>query len=58
MKTAGFNSRVIASIIVPFALFLFRIYWFYFPAENFYLYQNIVIFLVYNLAGGGILGVL
>lgn len=58
MKNAVFNSRIIISIIVSFALFLFLIYWFYFPAENFDPYQNIAVFLVSLFAGGGILGVL
>lgn len=56
MKTAGFVSRVVASIIVPFALMIFWIVWFFFYAEDFNIYQNIAIFIVSILAIGGILG--
>ncbi len=56
MKTTGFTSRVVVSIIIPFALIIFWIYWFYFPAVDFDGYQNLAIFLVSLLAVGGILG--
>lgn len=56
MKTTGFTSRIVVSIIIPLALIIFWIYWFYFPAENFDPYQNLAILLVSLLAVGGILG--
>ncbi len=56
MKTAGFKSRVVVSIVIPFVLIMFLIYWFYFPAEDFDAYQNIAIILVSLLIVGGILG--
>lgn len=56
MKTAGFTSRIVVSIIVPLALMIFWIIWFFFYAEGFNVYQNIAIFLVSLLAVGGILG--
>jgi len=55
MKTKGFKSRVVVSIIIPFALIIFLIYWFYFPAENYNIYQNLAVFLVSLLLVGGIL---
>ena len=56
MKTAGFASRIAVSIIVPFALLIFWIIWFFFYAEGFNICQNIAIFIVSILAIGGILG--
>ena len=56
MKTSGFVGRIVVSIIVPLALFIFWIIWFFFYAEGFNIYQNIAIFLVSILAVGGILG--
>ena len=55
MKTAGFKSRIGASIVIPLAGILFLIYWFYFPAMDFDGYQNIAVFLVSLLLVGGIL---
>jgi len=56
MRKTGFKSRVTASIIVPFALLIFWILWFFFYATNFDFYQNLAIFIVSILAVGGILG--
>lgn len=56
MKMAGFTSRITVSIVVPFALLIFWIFWFFFLAEDFNVYQNIAIFIVSLLAVGGILG--
>lgn len=56
MRVAGFTSRIVVSIVVPFALFIFWIIWFFFYADDFNGYQNIAIFLVSLLALGGILG--
>ena len=55
MKTEGFRSRVVVSIIIPFLLIIFLIYWFYFSAEDFNPYENIAILLVSLLVSGGIL---
>ena len=55
MKTKGFRSRVVVSIVIPFLLIIFLIYWFYFPAVDFDGYQNIAIFLVSLLIVGGLL---
>ena len=56
MKVAGFTSRIVVSIIVPFILFIFWIIWFFYYAEGFDIYQNIAIFIVSLLALGGVLG--
>jgi len=56
MRKTGFKSRVIISIVIPLALMIFLIIWFYFYAENFNIYQNFAIFLVSILAVGGIMG--
>ena len=56
MKTAGFTSRIVVSIIVPLALIIFWILWFFFYAQGFNFYQNLAIFIVSLLAVGGILG--
>ena len=56
MRAVGFTARIVASIVIPFALFIFWIIWFFFYAEDFNIYQNIAIFLVSILAVGGILG--
>jgi len=58
MKTKGFRSRVVVSIIIPFLLIIFLIYWFYYPAEDYNIYQNIAVFLVSILVVGGILAVM
>lgn len=56
MRTVGFTSRIVVSIVVPLALMIFWIIWFFFYADGFNAYQNIAIFLVSLLAVGGILG--
>ena len=56
MKTAGFTSRVVVSIVVPLAMMIFWIIWFFFYADGFNAYQNIAIFLVTLLGVGGLLG--
>jgi hypothetical protein len=56
MKTAGFSSRVSVSIIIPLALMIFLIIWFFFYADGFDIYQNIAIFFVSILAMAGIMG--
>lgn len=56
MRTSGFTSRVVISIILPLAMFIFWIIWFFFFAEGFNIYQNIAILIVSVLVLGGILG--
>jgi len=56
MKVSGFTSRIVISIVIPLAMIIFWIIWFFFYAEGFNVYQNIAIFLVSILAVGGILG--
>jgi hypothetical protein len=58
MRKTGFKSRVIASIVIPFALMIFLIIWFYFYADTYNIYQNFAVFLVSILVVGGILGVM
>jgi len=55
MKTAGFSSRVGVSIIIPLALMIFLIIWFFFYANDFDIYQNIAIFIVSILVMIGIM---
>jgi len=57
MRKTGFRSRMVVSIVVPFALMIFLILWFYFYAEEYNVYQNIAVFLVSILVVGGALGV-
>jgi hypothetical protein len=56
MKVAGFSSRVGVSIIIPLALMIFLIIWFFFYAKSFDIYQNIAIFIVSILIMIGIMG--
>lgn len=57
MKTTGFTSRVIASIIIPLALMIFLIIWFFFFADVLNdFYQNLAIFIVAILIAGGLMG--
>ena len=56
MKEAGFTSRVAVSIIIPFALLIFLIVWFYYWAADYNIYQNIAILLVSVLVVGGSMG--
>jgi hypothetical protein len=56
MKKIGFKSRVIISIVIPLALMIFLIIWFYYYADTYNIYQNFAIFLVSILVVGGILG--
>ena len=56
MKTSGFAGRVSISIVLPLAMFIFWIIWFFFFAEGYNIYQNIAILIVSVLGLGGILG--
>ena len=57
MKISGFRWRIIVSIIIPIITMIFLIYWFYFQADLYSVYQNIAVLLVTFLIMGGILGV-
>ena len=52
----GFKARVWLSIIIAFAIILFLIYWFWFLAEPYNVYQNIAILIVSLLIVGGVMG--
>ena len=58
MKAIGFGSRVIVSIIIPLALMIFLIFWFFFYAKDFNIYQNFAVFIVSILAMIGIMSAL
>ncbi len=55
-KIKGFRWRVWLSGILFVAVIAFLIYWFWYKAEEWSLYQNIAIFIVTFLIIGGILG--
>jgi peptidoglycan/LPS O-acetylase OafA/YrhL len=55
-KTKGFKWRIVVSGVAVFAIFIFLVYWFWYLAEPYSMYQNIVIFIVPFLIIGGILG--
>lgn len=54
----GFKSRLAFSIILGAVVFLFLIYWFWFQAVPYSVFQNIVIFIIAFLIGGGIIAAL
>lgn len=56
MKAVGFTSRVIVSMIIPLALMIFLIIWFFLYAEDYNIYQNFAVFIVSILAMIGIMG--
>ena len=55
-KTKGFRWRIWVSMILMLAVFGFLIYWFWYQAAPYDVYQNIAIFIVSLLIIGGILG--
>lgn len=55
-KTKGFKSRIWLSTIIAFMFIFFLIYWFWYLAKDYSLYQNIAIFIVSILVMGGIIG--
>ena len=55
-RTKGFKWRVWVSAFLVFILAIFLIYWFWFHAETYSLYQNAAIFIVSILIIGGVLG--
>jgi hypothetical protein len=58
MRKIGFKSRILLSIIIPLALMIFLIIWFYYYADTYNIYQNFAIFLVSILIVGGLMGVM
>lgn len=58
LKISGFRGRILTSIILPFAAMIFLIFWFWYYAEPYSVWQNIAILLVTLLVMGGILGAL
>ena len=54
--TKGFKWRVGLSMIIAFLLIIFIIYWFWFLAEPYDVYQNIAILIVSLLIAGGVVG--
>ena len=57
-KISGFRWRIFTSIILPFASMIFLIFWFWYYAEPYSVWQNIAVLLVTILAMGGTLGVI
>ena len=55
-KTQGFRWRVWLSGILAIVLVFFLIYWFWYQAATYDLYQNIAIFIVSILIIGGVMG--
>lgn len=55
-ETKGFKWRVWISGILAFALMIFLIYWFWYLAEPYSVYQNIAVLIVSFLIIGGALG--
>lgn len=55
-KIKGFKWRVAVSTIIPLALVIFLILWFWYYAEPYSIWQNIAVILVTVLILGGILG--
>lgn len=54
-KLKGFRMRIWVSIIVGFGVIVFLIYWFWFLAPPYTVYQNLAIFIVSILIAGGLL---
>jgi amino acid transporter len=52
----GFKWRIATSIVLPFCAIIFLIYWFWYYAEPYTVWQNIAILLVTILVLGGIIG--
>jgi hypothetical protein len=52
----GFRWRVAVSIVIIFAILIGLIYWFFFQAGDWSIYQNIAIVIVAILLLGGIMG--
>jgi len=57
-KTTGFRWRLWVTCVLVLAVFLFLIYWFWSPALQYSVYQNIAVFILSMLVMGGVLGAL
>ncbi len=57
IKIGGMKNRIILSMVVPIACFIFLGLWLFFMAVDFDIYQNIAIVILTILVIGGILGV-
>jgi cation transport ATPase len=57
-RTKGFRWRTSVSAVLILAVFIFLVYWFWYLAEPYDVYQNIAVFIVSFLIVGGILGAL
>jgi hypothetical protein len=55
-RTKGFRWRVWLSMILALIVIIFLIYWFWYLAEPYTLYQNLAIIIVSILIAGGIIG--
>jgi hypothetical protein len=55
-KTKGFRWRVWLSCLLVLAVVVFLIYWFWYQAESWNLYQNIAMLIVSLLIAGGVMG--
>ena len=55
-KTKGFKWRVWMSGIIAFALLIFLIYWFWYQAAPYSVYQNIAVLIVCFLIIAGVMG--
>jgi hypothetical protein len=55
-KIKGFRWRIGVTLVVALVVFLFLIYWFWYLAAPYDVYQNIAIFIVSFLIMGGLLG--
>jgi hypothetical protein len=55
-KIKGFKWRVVISIILPLALVFFLIFWFWYYATPYSIWQNLAVILVVILVLGGVLG--
>lgn len=55
-RTKGFRWRIWLSALLAFVVIMFLIYWFWYLAEPYTVYQNLAIIIVSFLIVGGIMG--
>jgi amino acid transporter len=55
-RMQGFRWRVAVTLVVFLVVFGFLIYWFWYLAQPYNIYQNIAIFIVAFLIAGGLIG--
>ncbi len=55
-QTSGFRWRVYLSTVMALVFILFLIYWFWYHAAMYNIFQNIAIFIVAILVAGGVMG--